>query len=203
MKGSIKLHRSIMSWEWYKEPNTMRLFIHCLLKAQYQDSKFKGLTIKRGSFITGRNILGQELGLTPQQVRTILNKLKETEEINISSTTRGTLIEVVNYESYQVSDTPIKPITKAPRKTIEEREIEFRDSLVEYVDKYGKAMIRAFFEYWTEKQPKGKKMRFEMQKVFDIKKRLVTWSSKDWNSTTKITKADDDLLEHIKKQMKK
>ena len=203
MKGSIKLHRSIMGWEWYKEPNTMRLFIHCLLKAQYQDSKFKGLTIKRGSFITGRNVLGQELGLTPQQVRTILNKLKETEEINISSTTRGTLIEVVNYESYQVSDTPIKPITKAPRKTIEEREIEFRDSLVEYVDKYGKAMIRAFFEYWTEKQPKGKKMRFEMQKVFDIKKRLVTWSSKDWNSSTKITKADDDLLEHIKKQMKK
>jgi len=203
MKGSIKLHRSIMGWEWYKEPNTMRLFIHCLLKAQYQDSKFKGLTIKRGSFITGRNILGQELGLTPQQVRTILNKLKETEEINISSTTRGTLIEVVNYESYQVSDTPIKPITKAPRKTIEEREIEFRDSLVEYVNKYGKAMIRAFFEYWTEKQPKGKKMRFEMQKVFDIKKRLVTWSSKDWNSSTKITKADDDLLEHIKKQMKK
>ena len=203
MKGSIKLHRSIMGWEWYKDPNTMRLFIHCLLKAQYQDSKFKGLTIKRGSFITGRNILGQELGLTPQQVRTILNKLKETEEINISSTTRGTLIEVVNYESYQVSDTPIKPITKAPRKTIEEREIEFRDSLVEYVNKYGKAMIRAFFEYWTEKQPKGKKMRFEMQKVFDIKKRLVTWSSKDWNSSTKITKADDDLLEHIKKQMKK
>ena len=203
MKGSIKLHRSIMGWEWYKEPNTMRLFIHCLLKAQYQDSKFKGLTIKRGSFITGRNVLGQELGLTPQQVRTILNKLKETEEINISSTTRGTLIEVVNYESYQVSDTPIKPITKAPRKTIEEREIEFRDSLVEYVNKYGKAMIRAFFEYWTEKQPKGKKMRFEMQKVFDIKKRLVTWSSKDWNSSTKITKADDDLLEHIKKQMKK
>ena len=203
MKGSIKLHRSIMGWEWYKEPNTMRLFIHCLLKAQYQDSKFKGLTIKRGSFITGRNVLGQELGLTPQQVRTILNKLKETEEINISSTTRGTLIEVVNYESYQVSDTPIKPITKAPRKTIEEREIEFRDSLVEYVDKYGKTMIRAFFEYWTEKQPKGKKMRFEMQKVFDIKKRLVTWSSKDWNSSTKITKADDDLLAHIKKNMKK
>lgn len=203
MKGSIKLHRSIMSWEWYKEPNTMRLFIHCLLKAQYQDSKFKGLTIKRGSFITGRNILGQELGLTPQKVRTILNKLKETEEINISSTTRGTLIEVVNYESYQVSDTPIKPITKVPRKTIEEREIEFRDSLVEYVDKYGKAMIRAFFEYWTEKQPKGKKMRFEMQKVFDIKKRLVTWSSKDWNSSTKITKADNDLLENVKRKMKK
>lgn len=203
MKGNIKLHRSIISWEWYKEPNTMRLFIHCLLKAQYADSQFKGLTIKRGSFITGRNILGSELGLTPQQVRTILNKLKETEEIDITSTTRGTLIKVVNYESYQLSDTPIKPIVKAPRKTIEEREIEFRDSLVDYVDKYGKTMVRAFFEYWTEKKPKGKKMRFEMQKVFDIKKRLLTWSSKDWNTSTKITQADDHLLEHIKKQMKK
>lgn len=203
MKGSIKLHRSIVNWEWYSEPNAMRVFIHCLLKAQSIDSDFKSITIKRGSFITGRNILAKELGLTPQQVRTVLNKLKDTSELNITSTTKGTLIEVINYNTYQVSDTPIKPITKTPRKTIEEREVEFRDSLVEYVDKYGKAMIRAFFEYWTEKKPKGKKMRFEMQKVFDINKRLVTWSSKDWNSSTKITKADDDLLEHIKKQMKK
>ena len=75
MKGSIKLHRAIVNWEWYSDPNTMRVFIHCLLKANSIDSEFKGVTIKRGSFITGRTILSKELGLTPQQVRTVLNKL--------------------------------------------------------------------------------------------------------------------------------
>lgn len=202
MKGSIKLHRSIVNWEWYSEPNTMRVFIHCLLKAQSIDSEFKSMTIKRGSFITGRNILAKELGLTPQQVRTVLDKLKNTSELNITSTTKGTLIEVVNYNTYQVDDNPVKPIKKSSTASIEEREIIFRDSLVEHVNKYGKVMIRDFFDYWTERKPKGKKMRFEMQKVFDIKKRLVTWSSKDWNKT-QITKGDEDFTNYVLKQIKK
>lgn len=202
MKGSIKLHRSIVNWEWYSEPNAMRVFIHCLLKAQSIDSEFKSMTIKRGSFITGRNILAKELGLTPQQVRTVLDKLKNTSELNITSTTKGTLIEVVNYNTYQVDDNPVKPIKKSSTASIEEREIIFRDSLVEHVNKYGKVMIRDFFDYWTERKPKGKKMRFEMQKVFDIKKRLVTWSSKDWNKT-QITKGDEDFTNYVLKQIKK
>jgi hypothetical protein len=202
MKGSIKLHRAIVNWEWYSDPNTMRVFIHCLLKANSIDSEFKGVTIKRGSFITGRAILSKELGLTPQQVRTVLNKLKNTEELNITSTTRGTLIEVVNYNTYQVDDTPAKPIKKEAGKSVEEREIKFRDSLVPYVSQYGKQMIRQFFDYWSEMSPRGKKMRFEKEKVFDIKKRLVTWSSKDWNKT-QITKGDDDFTNHVLKQMRK
>jgi DNA-binding Lrp family transcriptional regulator len=35
--------------------------------------------------------------------------------------------------------------------------------------------IKNFCDYWTEKNPNGKKMRFEKQKVFDPKKRLATW----------------------------
>ena len=205
MKGSIKLHRAIVSWEWYKEPNTMRLFIHCLLKAQSKDSEFKGRKIARGSFLTGRDILASELGLTPSKIRTALDKLKDTDELNITYNVigRGTLIEVVNYNLYQLEENTNTPAVKTYKKSVETREIEFRDSLVEYVDKYGKTMIRAFFEYWTEKKPKGKKMRFEMQKVFDTKKRLVTWSKNNFGNTEKITQADDDLLQHIKKQLKK
>ena len=35
--GFIKLHRKILKWEWYDEPNTMRLFIHLLLTASIED----------------------------------------------------------------------------------------------------------------------------------------------------------------------
>lgn len=38
-------------------------------------------------------------------------------------------------------------------------------------------MLQDFFEYWSEHNPDGKKMRWEMEKVFDINRRLTTWSN--------------------------
>jgi hypothetical protein len=36
-------------------------------------------------------------------------------------------------------------------------------------------MIEDFCLYWTEKSINGRKMRFEKEKVFDIKRRFNTW----------------------------
>lgn len=56
----------------------------------------------------------------------------------------------------------------------------FYDSLVPFVERYGKEMIREFFEYWTEPtnegRDKGKKMRFEKEKTWALSKRLGTWN---------------------------
>ena len=43
-------------------------------------------------------------------------------------------------------------------------------------------MKDAFCNYWTESKTNGKKMRFEMQKTFDIARRLVTWSNNDFSN---------------------
>ncbi len=67
---------------------------------------------------------------------------------------------------------------------------------------YGKSMIRRFFDYWSERSPKARLMRFEKEKAFDIKKRLLTWSSKNYDKDNVNTKSDDTLMNHIKKQMK-
>lgn len=64
-------------------------------------------------------------------------------------------------------------------------EEEFKYSLIEFVDEFTKQTVRAFFEYWSEKDSKGK-MRFQLQKTWDSKKRLTTWKnneSKFGNST--------------------
>lgn len=100
-KGFIQLHRSLLEWEWYDDNNTKILFLHCLLKANYKDKNYRGKTIKRGSFVTGRDVLANELGLSVQQVRTSLTKLKSTNEITIKSSSQGTIIEVVKYNDYQ------------------------------------------------------------------------------------------------------
>ena len=39
-------------------------------------------------------------------------------------------------------------------------------------------MIRDFYDYWSQVNEGGKKMLWEMQKAFEISKRLATWSSR-------------------------
>lgn len=67
--------------------------------------------------------------------------------------------------------TPIAP----PPSPVEKRERTFRDSLIPFVSKYGEEMIRAFCDYWTERNKSGTKMRFEMEKTWDTARRLVRW----------------------------
>lgn len=100
-QGWIKLHRSLLDWEWYDDANTFRLFLHLLLKANHKERAHRGALIKRGELVTGRIALSTELGLTEQQVRTSLNKLKLTNEITIKTTNKNSVITIVNYDLYQ------------------------------------------------------------------------------------------------------
>jgi hypothetical protein len=97
-----KIHRQILDWEWYSDTNAFRLFMHLILKANHKEKKFKGLVLNAGSVVTSRDILSIEIGLSVQQIRTALNKLKLTNEITIKSNSQGTVIEIVNYSKYQL-----------------------------------------------------------------------------------------------------
>lgn len=123
----IKLFSKFMNWEWYKDSNTKGVFIHCLLKANWKDGKFEGKVIKRGSFVTGRKKLAEELELSEQQVRTALKHLISTNEITISTTNKYSVITIVNYELYQQVNqqtnqqlTNNQPTTNQQLTTIEE-----------------------------------------------------------------------------------
>ena len=66
-----------------------------------------------------------------------------------------------------------------PSKLLEERKREFYDSLLQYVGKYDIAMLRDFYDYWSESNDGGTKMRWEIAKTrggtFSIGGRLATW----------------------------
>ena len=109
----------------------------------------------------------------------INNKITFEEAINLAKDCKGSqdvakLAVNVN-DNVKVKDKVIN------NNTIKERETEFKNSLRPYVEKYGKEMLNKFFLYWTEKKPKGRKMRFEMEKVFDIERRLTTWNERNNN----------------------
>ena len=60
------------------------------------------MIIKKGQFVTSEKSLCSETGLTRQQLRTAINKLKSTNEITSTSTNKFTLVTVVNWAKYQL-----------------------------------------------------------------------------------------------------
>ena len=102
--GFICLYRQITQWEWYKNPNTFRLFIHLLLMANYADGRFEGEIIKRGEYVTSLPSLADQTSLTIQQARTALDHLKSTGEITDRKTNRYRVITIVNYDRYQIDN---------------------------------------------------------------------------------------------------
>lgn len=100
-EGWISLHRKFIDWEWYDDNNTMKLFIHLLLKANHKKKNWKGIIINKGQILTGRKQLSFETKLSEQQIRTSLNKLKSTNEITIKSTNLYSLVSITNWNKYQ------------------------------------------------------------------------------------------------------
>mgnify|MGYP003113638251 CR=1 FL=1 len=101
-QGWVKIHRQLLSWEWYDDTNTFRLFMHLLLKANHKDKRYRGKVVKAGSLLTGRELLSSETGLSIQQIRTSISRLKSTNEITIKTSKQGSVIQVVKYSKYQI-----------------------------------------------------------------------------------------------------
>ena len=150
-QGFIKLYRSLINWEWFTDQNTFRLFIYCLLRANYSDTNWRGIEVKRGSFITSLNTLSADINMSKQQVRTSLNKLQSTGELTQKSHSKYSVITINNYESYQDSNTQIN--TKATRKQHDSNTIATTDNknkkekIQEEKNIYGESVLLTTIEY--------------------------------------------------------
>ncbi|MBQ6094395.1 MAG: hypothetical protein IJL09_03260 [Lachnospiraceae bacterium] len=102
-KGFIALHRRLIDWRWYKDNNTKAVFIHCLLRANWQDVAYKGVDLKRGQFITSLEKMQEDLGLSQKEVRTALKHLVSTGEVASKATNKYRIITVLNYDKWQVT----------------------------------------------------------------------------------------------------
>lgn len=228
--GHIWLSRDIEKWEWYSDSSTRSVFLHFLLKANWREESYKGITLKRGQLLFSRKQIADKLGLSEQNVRTAISHLQLTNEITIKSTNKYSIVTICKYDSWvsvddeanqQTNQQNVQQLTnnqpatnqptveennniinqedketkdksfeknakptalaKTPKKSIEERQREFYDSLISYLQTYPKEMIRAFYDYWSEANKSRTKMRWEMQKTWELSRRLVTWANNDKN----------------------
>ena len=92
---------------------------------------------------------------------------------------------------------------KEERKSpsIKSRAKDFRTTLDEYIDNpYTKDMIEAFYDYWSEPTPSGKKMKFELEKTWDVSRRLRTWKRNESKYGGKYSKNNRAMQRDIEKE---
>ena len=86
--------------------NTKVLFLHCLLRANWQPGSWHGIDYEAGQFITSLQTLAVETSLSVSQVRTSLEHLKMTGEIADLRQGNYRIITVLKWGEYQSGDKP-------------------------------------------------------------------------------------------------
>lgn len=110
-KGWIKLHRQIQDcYLWEDRPfNQGAAWVGMLLTANHKDAKIifdkKPLLVQAGSFITSSRKLSDKWGWSRGRVDRFLKTLQEEQMILLDVNTKRTLITIVNYSKFQISQT--------------------------------------------------------------------------------------------------
>ena len=178
MQGYIKLHRKILDNGVFADAELLKVFVWCILKANTTPNVVYGRKVDVGEFITGRITASEELYLKPSTIYKRLQKLKSQGYIDISSNTKNSLITVVNYKSYQLNEKPKK-------RNLDTVSNKFLIEVSAFKELYSVEMLEAFIDYWTEPNKSKTKLRYELQKTFDIARRLKTWSKNESKFGTK------------------
>jgi hypothetical protein len=220
MIGWIKLHRSLINWEWYDDHNATRLLVHLLISVNYEDKKWKGQVIKAGSMVLSWDTLAASVHLSAQQVRTAMAKLESSGEVTRQATNRNQLVTLVKWEDLQskealdnrpsnrqttgkqqtdnrqITTTKEEKENKEPKevKNIEDRKLKFAHTLEPFLEQYGKDMINKFYSYWTEPNKSNSKFKQELLKTWSLSHRLANWDSNNFNSKPVAKRTGKDVF---------
>ena len=145
--------------------NAVNLFLYLLANAD-----------DNGTLIVSIRKISSELDIGLRTVRTILKKLYSTNIATHQVTHNGSVVTINNIDSYKALKLTGDTQSDTPNEALEKRKHAFGEKLIPYIEQYGKTLIREFFDYWTEHNENGKKMRFEKEKTFEISRRLARWS---------------------------
>lgn len=101
--GFIMVPRDFINWEWFENSCMVHLFIYLCLRANYANSNYKGVEVKRGQVITGLNSLAAKTAISLQTIRTCLSRLEKGNIITCKSTNQYTIVTICNFDSLQTS----------------------------------------------------------------------------------------------------
>lgn len=98
MAGFVKVNRDLLEWTWADDIVTFGIYTKFLLLAAWKDTEYHGVKLERGELLTNQSEIAQQSGLSRQQVRTVLNRLKATNKITIRQSGRNSIIAMLDYD---------------------------------------------------------------------------------------------------------
>ena len=218
MRGWISLHRKILEnpiLSTSRVYSRFEAFVYLLLKANHKDAEVPiGSTlykVKKGELITSQMKLCKKFKWGNTKLRNFLNLLQNAGMVGIKTESKLTWISISNYVSYQDSQTDSKLKTKRKQtdgKLIantnnndnndnnENKLIERKNNFIGMVLAEGLKhtpmiepdILEDFNDYWTEPNKSKTRMKFELQKTFDIGLRLKRWLRNDFNGNKNSSK---------------
>lgn len=96
--GFVKISDDLSSWAWYSDNNTLLVYIRLLLGAVWRETDYQNVTLQRGQIATTLPKIAQENGITERQARTILNRLKSTGKVSVKTTSKFSIITLIDYD---------------------------------------------------------------------------------------------------------
>ena len=174
-KGYIRLHRQIQDcwiWDSDEKHNRRSAWIDLLLLANHSDKKIpfndQVITIKRGQLLTSIRKLADRWHWSKSTVVTFLKLLENDSMILRDSDNNRTLLTIVNYEVYQIAETPNETPTSTPSGTPTSTVAETNNNDKECKKNEQDIYIAHFEETWKiypKKKDKGAAYKAYMARI--------------------------------------
>ena len=84
-----------------------------------------------------------------------------------------------------------KSSTKKTIPDLASRKKDFAQKISQFQNQFDSETLRNFYDYWTEANSAGKKMRFEMEKTWDLEKRLKRWKNSTFGKSEQQRTTND------------
>lgn len=109
MSDWIKVHRRLLNSDVWENPQTLKVWMWLLLKANYKDKQvsikigagFEDVLVKRGKVLFGRKVAAKELKMTESATYRSVKKLSSIGKITVKSNSHYSIITICKYEHYQ------------------------------------------------------------------------------------------------------
>lgn len=109
--------------------------------------------------------------------------------VNVNDTVTDNVTNSLLVDNGAIAPTKIKSVSTLP-----DREKGFYNSLKAYSANYPPEMLRAFFDYWREPNKSKTKMRYEIEKTWDLNLRLQKWAKNDFNLKKSFANGNQPII---------
>jgi hypothetical protein len=80
---------------------------------------------------------------------------------------------------------------------IEQRKLKFASTLEIFLPQYGRETLNKFYGYWTEPNKSNTKFRQELEKTWDLNRRLERWVSNNYNKGQNLSNGQPSKMESM------